>query len=120
MTRDQAKKILPFIEAFANGKRVLFKYNEAHDWEDSENFDFYMPIKNYKIKEEKKENISNKYYKLKTAIEKHRAQTGHNMCWENDIELWSVLEDGVKIDHTPPPWCEFMQKCAEYRKSKDK
>lgn len=54
------------------------------------------------------------------AIKKHREQTGHNMCWENDEELWSVLKDGIVIDHTPPNWCEFMTKCAQYRASKDK
>jgi hypothetical protein len=57
---------------------------------------------------------------LTAAIYKHREQTGHNMCWENDEELWAVLNDGVKIDHTAPNWCEFMTKCAEYRASNDK
>lgn len=57
--------------------------------------------------------------KLANAIRKHREQTGNNMCWENDEELWAVLEDGVKIDHTAPPWPEFMTKCAAYRASKD-
>lgn len=57
---------------------------------------------------------------LEDAIRKHRAQTGHDMCWENDEELWQALGDGVDIDHTPPPWCEFMHRCAAYRASKDK
>jgi len=57
---------------------------------------------------------------LENAIKKHREQTGHEMCWENDEELWQVLEDGIKLDHTPPEWCEFMQKCAEYRKSRER
>ncbi|MDB5038481.1 MAG: hypothetical protein JWQ35_2009 [Bacteriovoracaceae bacterium] len=57
--------------------------------------------------------------RLESAIEKHRLQTGHQMCWENDEELWSALNDGVQIDHTPPPWDEFMTRCAAYRKSKD-
>lgn len=57
---------------------------------------------------------------LEAAIRKHREATGHEMCWENDEELWSTLGDGVVIDHTPPPWCEFMQRCAEYRASKDR
>ena len=57
---------------------------------------------------------------FKDAIKTHREQTGHEMCWENDEELWTVLNDGVKIDHTPPSWCEFITKCAEYRKSKEK
>lgn len=65
-------------------------------------------------------NLHTRINELETAIKKHREQTGHNMCWENDEELWSVLNDGVKIDHTPPNWCEFMTKCAEYRASKDK
>lgn len=56
---------------------------------------------------------------LEKAIRKHRDQTGHNLCWENDEELWSVLADGVKIDHTPPPWGEFMTKCAAYRESRE-
>jgi len=56
---------------------------------------------------------------LESAIKKHRDQTGHNMCWENDQELWAVLNDDVEIDHTPPAWDEFMLKCVEYRKSKD-
>lgn len=57
---------------------------------------------------------------LEAAIKKHRRRTGHNMCWENDEELWSVLKDGKKFDHTPPPWPEFMRRCALYRASKDK
>lgn len=57
---------------------------------------------------------------LESAVKKHREQTGQNMCWENDEELWTVLNDGVKIDHTAPNWCEFMTKCAQYRASKDK
>lgn len=56
---------------------------------------------------------------LEEAIRKHRAATGHEMCHENDEELWAVLGDGVSVDHTPPPWCEFMQRCAAYRASKD-
>jgi len=56
---------------------------------------------------------------LEDAIRKHREQTGNNMCWENDEELWAILGDGVKIDHTVPSWPEFMTKCAAYRASKD-
>lgn len=59
------------------------------------------------------------YRRLVEGIEKHRSATGHEMCHENDEELWALLADGVTIDHTPPPWCEFMHKCALYRASKD-
>jgi len=52
--------------------------------------------------------------KLRDAIEKHRAQTGHNMCWENDEELWSVLGDSVSFDHTKPDRKEFLKRCEQY------
>ena len=64
--------------------------------------------------------LYNRVEELESAIKKHRDQTGHNLCWENDQELWAVLNDGVVIDHTPPAWDEFMLKCVEYRKSRDK
>ena len=55
---------------------------------------------------------------LESAIRRHRRATGHNLCWENDEELWSVLPDGKAFDHTPPPWEEFMKRCAAYRASR--
>lgn len=58
---------------------------------------------------------------LEDAIKNHRAQTGHSMCWENDQELWQVLGE-KKIpgfSHRPPPWDEFMDKCVQYRKSRE-
>ena len=32
--------------------------------------------------------------RLRAAIEDHREQTGHNLCWLNDVELWKALGDG--------------------------
>ena len=57
--------------------------------------------------------------KLRGAIRHHREQTGHQMCHENDEDLWKALDDDIKICHAVPSWPEFMQKCVEYRKSKD-
>jgi hypothetical protein len=64
--------------------------------------------------------VQKRLFKLEAAIRKHRKQTMHEMCWENDEELWTTIEDTEQIDHTPPPWCEFMQKCAAYRASKER
>ncbi len=66
-----------------------------------------------------KELASGVEQKFRKAIEHHREQTGHNMCWENDNELWAVLDDGVKVDHTAPSWPDFMTRCVMYRASKD-
>lgn len=54
--------------------------------------------------------------KLRTAIREQRDQKGHDLCWYVP-ELWDALPE--KIQPTPyvPDWCEFMQRCAEFRKS---
>lgn len=54
---------------------------------------------------------------LETAIRRHRDATGHQMCWENDHELWAVL-GGDPPDRVPPPLPEFMQCCAAYWQSR--
>lgn len=53
---------------------------------------------------------------LKLAIEKHMWQTkGHGSCWENDLELWKVVDPAVKYPHAEvPPKEEFMAACAAY------
>ena len=57
---------------------------------------------------------------LESAIRKHRAAQGHELCWENDDELWSALGDGVTADRRVPPWPEFMTRCAAYRAMLDR
>lgn len=51
---------------------------------------------------------------LEDAIKKHRAAVGHDLCWENDDELHSVLKDGVVVNHTRPTKSEFMTRCEQY------
>jgi hypothetical protein len=55
---------------------------------------------------------------LETAIRKHHEAQGHDMCWENDEELYAVLKDDVKVDHTPPSRCEFRERCRQYYESR--
>lgn len=55
---------------------------------------------------------------LEDAIRKHRDAQGHEMCWENDLELYQVLKDKIETDHRPPSRCEFRQKCREYYESR--
>jgi hypothetical protein len=58
---------------------------------------------------------------LEDAIRKHRAQTGHSQCWENDIELYEVLGDNeynFEAHDTLPPQEEFMTNCKKYYDSR--
>ena len=56
---------------------------------------------------------------LEAAIDNHRYKTGHHMCWENDQDLWAILSDKVKLDHTRPPRAEFLKRCEEYCDSRE-
>ena len=53
MTREEAKKLLPIIHAFADGKIVEF-FNE-YEWEECEIPSFCSTPENYRIKTEKTE-----------------------------------------------------------------
>ena len=53
MNRQEAKELLPVIQAFAEGKTVQFK-NSFEDWIDCDNIIFNRPSKNYRIKPEPK------------------------------------------------------------------
>lgn len=49
MNRQEAKELLPVIQAFAEGKTVQFK-NSFEDWIDCDNIMFNRPPKDYRIK----------------------------------------------------------------------
>lgn len=53
MNRQEAKELLPVIQAFAEGKTVQFK-NSFEDWIDCDNIMFNWPPKDYRIKPEPK------------------------------------------------------------------
>lgn len=58
---------------------------------------------------------------LEASIRKHRGQLGHDQCWENDIELYEVLNDGgdnLGPHRSLPCREEFMTRCKEYYESR--
>jgi|SRR3989338_183327 len=57
---------------------------------------------------------------LRTAIEIHRAQTGHNKCWVRDFWLHQQLKDGKPSPNPDPekiPLVEFLMGCLHYAPS---
>lgn len=53
MNIEQAKELLPIIQAFAEGKPIEFK-NYTGEWVESKQLAFNKPIENYRIKPEPK------------------------------------------------------------------
>lgn len=66
MTREQAKDLLPIIQAFAEGKIIEFRNKSFKEWVEIENPSFDPTITNYRIKPEPK------YHPFKDAEE----------CWQ--------------------------------------
>ena len=52
MTREEARKLLPIIEAYSKGKTIQIKSNDK--WVDLHEPDFRAPIDRYRIKPEPK------------------------------------------------------------------
>ena len=79
MTREEAKKKLPIIQAYAEGKEIeMFVRNR---WETAESPGFTMEAKNYRIKPEPK------YRPFKTKEE----------CW-NEMHCHSFFGLLIRID----------------------
>ena len=54
MNRQQAKELLPIIQAFAEGKTIEFRNKSFKEWSEIENPSFDPTITNYRIKPEPK------------------------------------------------------------------
>lgn len=54
MNRQQAKELLPIIQAFAEGKIIEFRNKSFKEWAEIENPSFDPTITNYRIKPEPK------------------------------------------------------------------
>jgi hypothetical protein len=52
MTPEQAKELLPIIQAFADGKSIQFRVKEDTAWEDHKDFEFCWRPERYRIKPE--------------------------------------------------------------------
>ena len=80
MNRQEAKELLPVLQAFAEGKTVQFK-NSFEDWIDCDNIMFNRPPKDYRIKPEPK------YRPFKDAEE----------CWQEMLK------------HQPFGWIKYKE-----------
>jgi hypothetical protein len=57
--------------------------------------------------------------RLRDGIREHRSQTGHALCWLNDVALWRLLEDEPAYPHeTLPVREEFLANCRRYYQSR--
>ena len=98
MTREEAKQLLPIIQAFAEGKTIQY-YSEENGWIDWLNFvHFNEPPSTYRIKSEPK------FRPFKTQEECWQEMMKHQpFGWVKEISseipylITSILDEGIAI-----------------------
>jgi hypothetical protein len=57
--------------------------------------------------------------RLRLGIREHQRQTGHSLCWLNDLDLWHLLDATAEYPHaTLPVGDEFFAQCRRYYDSR--
>jgi len=63
--------------------------------------------------------LAGEVLRLRDGISTHQRQTGHAMCWLNDVALWRLLEPAAEYPHaTLPVDEEFLTRCRRYYQSR--
>lgn len=63
--------------------------------------------------------LAKEVLRLKQGIEDHRSNTGHGLCWLNDLELWKLLDSEAPYPHeTIPMKEEFFTQCQRFYESR--
>ncbi len=57
--------------------------------------------------------------RLRNGIRDHQRQTGHALCWLNDLDLWRLLDPQADYPHASLPVREeFFGQCSKYYESR--
>ena len=98
MTREEAKELLPFIQAFAEGKTIQVWANDT--WKD-ENYPFFGTLYQFRIKPEPKYRPFNSQEECFDEMMKHQPfgwfRSTHN---KNLFNIVGINDDGIKITNT--------------------
>lgn len=87
MNREEAKKLLPIIQAYADGKEIQHNFNG--DWSNMDYFDFDDDPENYRIKLEPRE-----YWLFKDSTDPtYTVRSFHpDGTWDEVIHVREVIE----------------------------
>lgn len=93
MTREEAKELLPIIQAFAEGKAI--QQTDGYDWYDLDDPDFMASGSSYRIKPEPK------YRPFKNAEECWQEMLKHQpLGWTKDRDNNKTFVGSVNTDNT--------------------
>ena len=63
--------------------------------------------------------LAREVIRLREGIRAHQSKSGHELCWINDLTLWTLLDADAAYPHdTLPVKEEFLSQCARYYESR--
>ena len=57
--------------------------------------------------------------RLRAGVRRHRASSGHDLCWYHP-QRWRLLPELMAPEVAVPPWPKFMRGCVAFRESLDR
>lgn len=102
MTREEAKKLLPIIQAFAEGKTIQFRCKTG-EWLDIINneFDFILSPDDYRIKPEQKYRPFKNQEECWNEMLKHQPFGWfRSTCNKNLFNIVCISDECIKITNT--------------------
>lgn len=97
MNRQQAKELLPVIQAFAEGKIVQFK-NAFGNWTDCDGVLFNYPPKDYRIKPEPQYRPFKNAQECWEEMQKHQPFGWVKGSENNRLVISAIRDEGVCIN----------------------
>ena len=99
MDREEVKKLLPIMQAFADGKTIQYEFNEG--WRDLDELNPFSDISKYRIKPEPKCRPFKNQEECWQEMMKHYPfgwfRSTHN---KNLFNIVGINDDGIKITNT--------------------
>lgn len=113
MNKQQAKDLLPIIQAFAEGKTIEFRNKSFKEWTEIENPSFDPTITNYRIKPEPK------YRPFKDAVECWQEMQKHQpLGWikasHGYFNIIGIMDDNINFG-TKDNWLNYEYMFKMYK-----
>ena len=100
MTREEAKKLLPIIQAFAEGKKIEYYNNNNNNWIETSTPVWQLGVK-YRIKPEPKYRPFKNQEECWNEMLKHQPFGWFRSAFnENLFNIIGINNDGIKITNT--------------------
>jgi len=103
MTRERAKKLMPIIQALAEGKTIQVKFvgesdDHFRDVKEDNKIDWFNPVYIYRIKQEPKYVPYESYEEIYEDIRKHGNWVITGAYYHT---ISAIYEDGVRVSEYP-------------------